>query len=72
MTSDGMDLPERCLFPEASNSLERLLAVRESLHKEVQEAISPAVARSLQMADTYLFMALSYLGYSSKLYPEED
>lgn len=72
MNHDRGGSPVRSHFTEAHNSLERILAIRELLEKEAEQAISPAVARSLEMADTYLFMALSYLGYSSKLYPEEE
>lgn len=51
--------------------LDRLLALRRSLLAEEEAAPSPAVARALEMADTYLFLALSYLGYTEKLFPEE-
>jgi len=51
--------------------LTRLLTLRRSLLAEQDAAPSPAVARALEMADTYLFLAISYLGYSDQLFPEE-
>jgi hypothetical protein len=51
--------------------LTRLLALRRTLLAEEEAAPSPAVARALEMADMYLFLAISYLGYSEQLFPEE-
>lgn len=48
-----------------------LLEIRRRLLEATADAASPAVARALDMADTYLFLAISYLGYSDDLYPEE-
>jgi hypothetical protein len=52
--------------------LDRLLAIREQLRAERQGAVSPAVDRSLEMADYYLFLALTYFGYTERLFPEQD
>jgi hypothetical protein len=52
--------------------LDRLLAIRERLRAERQGAASPAVDRSLEMADYYLFLALTYFGYTERLFPEQD
>jgi len=70
-TSD--DIPARGL-PEGADGLqlERLLALRETLLRERASAQSPAVARALQMADYYLFLGLTYFGYSEKLFPEQQ
>ncbi len=61
--------------PKATNgqheSLHRLLNMRRALLTEQADAPSPAVARALEMADTYLFLAISYLGYTDRLFPEE-
>lgn len=54
------------------SALSRLVSLRSALSSEVEGAPSPAVGRALEMADVYVFMALSYLGYSEKLYPEES
>lgn len=52
--------------------LGRLLALREQLRAEQQAAASPAVGRSLAMADYYLFLALTYFGYTDRLFPEQE
>ncbi len=54
-----------------SVQLERLLRLRQELKALREEAISPAIASSLQTADVYLFLALGYLGYSEELFPEQ-
>lgn len=51
--------------------LQRLLELRDTLLRERDAAASPAVARALQMADYYLFLGLTYFGYSEKLFPEQ-
>ncbi|QSE87426.1 hypothetical protein JWS13_01990 (plasmid) [Rhodococcus pseudokoreensis] len=55
-----------------ADQLERLLEVRRALQRERATASSPAVGRALQMADYYLFLGLSYFGYSEKLFPEQE
>lgn len=52
--------------------LERLLELREAMREERAVAASPAIARALQMADYYLFLGLGYLGYTERLFPEQD
>jgi hypothetical protein len=52
--------------------LQRLLELRDTLLREQAAAASPAVARALQMADYYLFLGLTYFGYSEKLFPEQE
>ncbi len=52
--------------------LDRLLELRAKLIQEREAAASPAVARALQMADYYLFLSLGYLGYTERLFPEQD
>ncbi len=52
--------------------LDRLLELRAELIQEREAAASPAVARALQMADYYLFLGLGYLGYTDRLFPEQD
>lgn len=54
------------------SQLQRLLELRETLVRERLAAASPAVARALQMADYYLFLGLTYFGYSEKLFPEHE
>lgn len=56
---------------QVQSTLDRLLSIRQSLLEEGSNAPSPAVARSIEMADVYLFLAISYLGYTDKMYPEE-
>jgi hypothetical protein len=56
----------------ADGQLTRLLDVREALRSEQQAATSPGVARALETADYYLFIAVSYLGYVDHLFPEQD
>jgi hypothetical protein len=52
--------------------LQRLLELREAMLEERAVAASPAIARALQMADYYLFLGLGYLGYTERLFPEQD
>lgn len=52
--------------------LQRLVELRDTLLRERAAAASPAVARALQMADYYLFLGLTYFGYSEKLFPEQE
>lgn len=52
--------------------LQRLLELREAMAEERAVAASPAIARALQMADYYLFLGLGYLGYTERLFPEQD
>ena len=54
-----------------AEQLERLLALRGELLNERGAAESPAVARALQMTDYYLFLALTYFGYSDEMCPEQ-
>lgn len=55
-----------------AEQLDRLLILRDSLQAERAGAMSPAVARALEMADYYLFLALGYFGYSDRLFPEQE
>ena len=52
--------------------LDRLLALREQLTAEREGAMSPGVARALEMADYYLFLGLGYFGYADRLFPEQN
>ncbi len=52
--------------------LASLIELRQELTRARAEAPSPAVGRALQMADYYLFLAMTYLGYTGKLFPEEE
>jgi hypothetical protein len=52
--------------------LQRLLEMREMLRREREIASSPAVGRALQTADYYLFLGLTYFGYTERLFPEQD
>lgn len=70
MLTDEIPTP----LPSGVDQLElaRLLELRSALGVERRRAGSPAVKRSLQMCDYYLFLALGYLGYSEQLFPEQD
>lgn len=59
------------LSSEEAAQRDRLLTLREQLLAEGATAMTPAVARALQMADGYLFLALTYFGYTERLFPEE-
>lgn len=65
------DAPSTSMIPGMTEPLTRLLALRRALHTEQESAPSPAVARALEIADDYLFLAISYLGHTDQLYPEE-
>lgn len=65
---DSMDLPAGADLAQ----LGRLLELRETLLREREASASPAVARALQMADYYLFLGLTYFGYSDRLFPEQE
>ena len=67
-----MTVTDSLLSASESEQLDRLLALRTSLLAEKDNAMSPAVARALQLADVYLFLALGYYGYSERLLPEQD
>lgn len=56
----------------ADDQQERLLLLREQLLTEMANASSPAVARALEMADAYLFLALGYTGHTDELFPGEN
>ena len=58
--------------PGVREQLDRLLTLREQLRAEREAAVSPAVARSLEMADYYLFLGLTYFGYADRLFPEQE
>lgn len=49
----------------------RLLRLRADLVRERSAAPSPAVARALEVAETYLYLGLGYLGHCDDLFPEE-
>lgn len=59
------------LIPEAAESLERLLRLRQSLRAEQDDAPTPAVAHALETADVYLFLAITYLGHTETVFPNE-
>lgn len=59
------------VVPGMTEPLSNLLGLRESLLAARDNAVSPAITRALEMADTYLFLAISYLGYTDELFPEE-
>lgn len=58
-------------LPGAHDSLERLLELRRALRQEMAKALTPAVSRTLELADEQLFLALGYLGYADELFPQE-
>lgn len=57
--------------PDIVEQRDRLVALREALVRERAQAMSPAVERALGLADIYLFLALSYFGFTDRLFPEE-
>jgi len=59
------------LEPQAMLQRDRLVQLRQRLREERTNAVSPAIERVLEMADMQLFLALSYLGYTDQLFPEE-
>lgn len=69
--SDGADAGGGLPAGADSEQLQRLLRLRDTLSGERAAAQSPGVARALQMADYYLFLGLTYFGYSDKLFPEQ-
>jgi hypothetical protein len=59
------------LGAEVDAQCARLLELRARLVRERQAALSPAIARALQMAEMYLFLSLGYVGYTGELSPDE-
>lgn len=58
------------LGTHAEAARQRLVQLREQLLTETRSATTPAVARALEMADVYLFLALGYLGHTDELLPD--
>jgi hypothetical protein len=56
---------------EVERQRQRLLALRAELVSARETAISPAIARALEMAETYLFLGLGYVGHTDELFPGE-
>jgi hypothetical protein len=59
------------LGADVDAQLERLVALRRQLREERAVAVSPAVARALELAEIELFLGLTSLGYSDELFPHE-
>lgn len=59
------------LGPDQTAQLGRLVSLRSQLRAEQSQPTTPAVARFLELADVYLFLALSHFGYVDQLFPEE-
>lgn len=59
------------LDADAERQRRRLVELRSALLAERANAISPAVAGALGLADTYLFLALGYVGHTDELFPGE-
>ena len=59
------------LDPDQAAQLARLVSLRSQLRAEQSQSTTPAVARFLELADVYLFLALSHFGYADQLFPEE-
>ena len=66
-----MSVLKKAAAADQSAALKSLVRIREALSRARSEAPSPGVGRALQMADYYLFLAMTYLGYIDKLFPEE-
>jgi len=56
---------------EVTGQRTRLEELLRSVRAEQDRAVSPAVARALAMAESQLFLGLTYLGYTDQLFPEE-
>ena len=64
-------MPKEPRAQAKATELQSLLELRQTLSKARTRASSPAIARALQMTDYYLFLGMTYLGYTDKLFPEE-
>ena len=64
-------MPKEARAQGKVTELGSLVELRQTLSKARIRASSPAVARALQMTDYYLFLGMTYLGYTDKLFPEE-
>jgi hypothetical protein len=60
------------LTPDERTGLDALVSLREQLRLERAKCMSPAVEQALNLADVYLFLALGYLGYCERLFPEQQ
>jgi hypothetical protein len=60
------------LGTEVADQHARLLALRTTIADERRAAVSPAVARALELADSQVFLALTYLGHTGELFPDEQ
>ena len=60
------------LSTDQEAQLNRLVSLRDQLRSEQAQAMTPAVARFLALADVYLFLALTHFGYTDHLFPEES
>ena len=60
------------LSADEAAQMDRLIELRRRLHEEKSSAMSPAVARALEMADYQLFLGLTYFGFTERLFPEEE
>lgn len=55
----------------AAAQLERLRRIRDAIQQERARSATPAVERALELTETQLFLAMTYLGYTDQLFPEE-
>ena len=70
MSNHAEVVTEILLTTEQEQQLETLVEMRRQLLAEIEGAGSPGVRRALETSDYYLFLALSYLGYSEELFPD--
>lgn len=56
----------------SAEQLHRLRQIRDAIRRERARAITPAVKRALELTETQLFLAMTYLGYTDQLFPEEE
>lgn len=57
---------------DARAQLARLLDLRRQLAEERAVAVTPGVARACELAEIELFLGLTYLGYTDRLFPHEE
>jgi hypothetical protein len=66
-----MESTDIVLDPATDAQREELVRIYNSLRAVRADALTPAIARYVELSETYLFLALTSVGYTTELFPSQ-